>query len=342
LRFRSKTASIIRRFDDVKSELTAVEREGQDADTAIDNEFKLFDHRQIMSQLYETILSNLPNKEHHPDQAGLYEAYSRGDARAVMAHPRHERKQIFLTSMQAYFTYDLAAGQFGKADLWRTQRGMPGMEEGMEGYDEMMYEEYGMMEGMGDYALQGFGAQPTEEKEAGFVVTLTCYSPYGKDKAELGKLIDPSGVETRPAEWGLVTRLAHLDDYVEDGNSPFELYKKDDTDQFGLEINKVSLDAELPGGIGVREARYDDAEGTDLSQRQTGYWVVVDPLTKELMNDQPVLDSKGRQLNTIDGKPVTKVNDHWFLLKVKFIWRDAPEGPEQPAMGPGGFMGGRM
>ncbi len=337
---RQKTASIIRNIESAKSELATAQTEAQTHDAMIDEVFSLFDHRQIIAQLYETIYSNLPNKVHHPDQAGLYDAFANGDVQGVMAYPRHERKQIFLASLQAYFTYDLAAGQFGKADLWRTQRGMPGrdgMEEGMDEYEmEMMYaEEYGM--DMGEYGL-GFGTQTAEEKEAGFVVTLTCHSPYGKDEAELARLIDPTGVENQPDKWGFVTRLAHLDDYVEDGNSPFELYEKGVPEQYGLEIHKVNLDEELPGGIGVQEARYDNTEETEpgRGQAQTGYWVVVDPLTKEIMNEQPILDEKGRPRMYMD-KPVTKVNDHWFLLKIKFKWRDAPEGPEQPAMG--GMMG---
>ena len=333
---RQKTASIIRNIESAKSEKATAETEGQQYGTTIDDVFKLFDHRQIVAQLYETIYSNLPNKVHHPDQARLYDAFANGDAQAVMAYPRHQRKQIFLASLQAYSTYDLAAGQFGKADLWRTQRGMPGrdgMEEGMDEMEMMYAEEY--MD-MGEYGLPGFGAQTAEEKEAGFVVTLTCHSPYGTDKAELAKLIDPSGVENQPDKWGFVTRLAHLDDYVEDGNSPFELYEKGVPEQFGLEIHKVNLDEELPGGIGVQEVRYYNTEGTEPGRGETGYWVTVDPLTKEIMNEQAILDEKGRPRMYMD-KPVTKVNDHWFLLKLKFIWRGAPEAPAPVVTSPYGM-----
>ena len=345
---RLKTASIIRSFDDIKTRLAEAESEGATFDTEIDTEFKLFDHRQIVAQLYETILANLPNKEHHPDQASLYDAFARGDAKAVMAYPRNQRKQIFLTSMQAYFTYDLEAGQFGAADVRRAQRGMPGMdgrEEGMEDYmmEEYYMEEYGMGPGMGEYGLfPGMGGQPAVEKKAGFVVTLTCYSPYGKDNAELGTLIDPSGVENDPKKWGFATRLAHLDDYVEDGNSPLELYKKGVPEQFGLEIHKVNLDEQLPGGIGKQEIRYYDTGKTTTTpagfpgrSQQDAYWVIIDPLTKEIMNEQAVQDDKGRPRMYMN-KPVTKVNDHWFLLKLKFVWKDAPEAPKPAVTSPFG------
>jgi len=347
---RSKSTRIISQFDQRKAEIDAVERDGEGFDLKIDEEFKLFEHRQIIAQLYEAILTNLPNKEHHPDQARLYDAVAQGDAKTVLAYPRHQRKQIFLTSMQAYFTYDLDTAQFGAADVWRTSRGMPGMdgmEEGMEDYmmEEYMMEEYGMGPGMGEYSPFGLTGQPAAEKKAGFVVALTCYSPYGNDKAELGKLIDPSGVENDPNKWGFVTRLAHLDDYVEDGNSPFELYKKGVPDQYGLEIHKVNVDEQLPGGIGVQEVRYYDTGTTTTTvggrpgpSQRDAYWVIIDPLTKEIMNEQALLDDKGRPREW-QGKPVTKVNDHWFFLKLKFVWRDAPEGPAPPA---GGMMGGMM
>ena len=140
-----------------------------------------------------------------------------------------------------------------------------------------------------------------------------------------------------------MSRLAHLDDPVNDVNSPFELYEKDDPEQFGLEIHKVNLEEELPGGIGVQEARYYDEEGTPESRRrENAYWVILDPLTKEIMNEQIRVDEKGRPLPPFLGKPVTKVNDHWFLLKLKFRWKHAPEGPAPAVMSPYGMPSSPM
>jgi hypothetical protein len=133
--------------------------------------------------------------------------------------------------------------------------------------------------------------------------------------------------------------LAHLNDYVEDGNSPFELYEKSDPEQFILEINKVVIDDEMPGGIGVMDVRY-NTSGGDPKLGDTGEWVLIDPLTKEIMNEVPELNPDGKP-RLYQGQPVTRVNDHWFVLKVKFIWRDAPEAPETPMSGMmGGMMGG--
>lgn len=336
---RQKAGNIFKEMDDLKQDKAQAQDVAEELSRKIDKVFDTFDYREVLAQLYETILSKLPNKEHHPDQAKLYDAFARGDAKGVLAFPRNQRKQIFLTSMQSYFTYDLDKGQFGKADAWRTQRGMPGMEGMEEGMEDYMMEEYLMMEEYSEFSpFAPMGGVPAEAKKAGFVVTLTCYSPYGKDAAELARLIDPSGVKNDPSKWGFVTRLAHLDDYVEDGNSPFELYKKDDPAQYGIEIHKVNLDEQLPGGIGVQEVRYYGDEGTPASRRSdNAYWVILDPLTKEVMNEQILVDEKGRPLQPYMGKPVTKVNDHWFLLKLKFVWRDAPEAPAAAVMSPYGM-----
>ena len=330
---RLKTTRIIQKVEQANGKLEEVQLKGAQFDAAIEKEFERFKYREVVPLLYETILSNLPNKIHHPEQARLYDAFANRDVKGVMETPRNQRKQIFLTGMTAYFTYDLAAGQFGQADTWRKSRGMLGGEmEGMEDeymYEMMMEEEYGM--NMGEFGLPGaFGTQTAKEKESGFVVTLVCYSPYGNNVAELGPLIDPHGVEDQRDKWGFVTRLAHLDDYVEDGKSPFELYEKGVPEQFGLEIKKVVVEEEMPGGIGVQEVRYNTADGIP-KPGDPGQWVTIDPLTKEVINEISVLDEKGKPAH-YQGKEVKKVNDHWFVLNVKFIWRDAPKAPE-PALG---------
>jgi len=327
---RLKTTRILNDIQGAQDMFANVQNEIADHNTAIDKEFEPFEHREIVPLLYETILSALPNTENNQKQARLYKAFTEGDVQAMTAVPRRRRKQIFITSIQAYFTYDLAAGQFGGADLFRSSRGMPGGEGLEDEYGEYEYEMM-MMEEMGEmgmYSPMGFpGATTAEEKDSGFVVTVVGYSPYGNNTMDLSRLIDPPGVETQPDRWGLVTRLAHLDDFVEDGTSPFELYKKDEVpEQFGLEIKEVSWDEEIPRGIGVQEIRY---KTPTPAPDDRGEYFLVDPMTKEIINRIPELDEKGRQ-RTFGGKDVYIVNDHWFVLNLKFIWRDAPEPPEQP------------
>jgi hypothetical protein len=157
----------------------------------------------------------------------------------------------------------------------------------------------------------------------GFVVTVAGYSPYGKNKNDLHKLIDPSGVEDRPDKWGFVTRLLHFDDFVADGNSPFEVYKKTDPNQFKLEIGEVSLEEQMPAGIGIRDVRYKPTPGGTVQEEAE--WILIDPMTKELISKIAEWDENGRPKLDRRGLPVHTVNDRWFVLNVKFVWRDAPE-----------------
>jgi len=336
---RQKTAMAVRSVEEAKTQFQAEKDNGTKYKTAIDKEFEPFKHRDIVPFMHQTIISALPNEQNNPQQAGLYKAFAAGDVQKVMEIPRDERKQIFITGMSIYFTNDLAGAKFGGADVWRRTRGTEtGIEDG--GMDEyelamMMQMEQDMMgRNMYEYSPLGptAGTAAKEEKNSGFVAQVLCYSPYGQNATQLGELIDPPGVEGQRSKWGLVTRLAHLDDLVEDGNSPspFELYKKDNPEQFSLEIKEVTLDGEMPEGIGIWEELIDETAGTGSpANPAASNWILIDPMTRETISKEPELNENGKQkLNR--GQPVFKVNDHWFVLNLKFIWRDAPEPPKQP------------
>jgi hypothetical protein len=70
--------------------------------------------------------------------------------------------------------------------------------------------------------------------------------------------------------------------------------------------------------------------------------VLVDPMTKETISSVPELDANGN-LKLVRGKPVYQVNDHWFVLNMKFVWRDAPKAPEAaPGFGDSMYPQGTM
>jgi len=338
---RQKTAMALRSVVEAKENFEKEQSKGKQAEELINKEFEPFKYRDVIPLVHETIISALPNERNNPQQARLYKAFAAGDVQTVMEIPREQRKQVFITNMSVYFTNDLAGAKFGGADVWRRTRGTePGLEEG--GMDEYEYammmqmeEQMGMGRGMYEFSPLGpmAGAAAKEEKNSGFVAQILCYSPYGRSATELAAIIDPAGVEDQRSKWGLVTRLAHLDDLVEDGNSPspFELYKKDDPEQFGLEIKEVTLDGEMPEGIGIWEEVLDEKAVTTTPQSTslTRNWILIDPLTRETINKESVLDENGKPI-LYRGQPVYKVNDHWFVLNLKFIWRDAPEPPAQP------------
>jgi hypothetical protein len=160
----------------------------------------------------------------------------------------------------------------------------------------------------------------TAEENAGFVVTIMGYCPYG----DIRELMDPVGAGEDKNKWGVITRLMHLDELKEifDGNSPFELYKKLDINHFKLGIGEVDLNAETPPGIGFVEAGPGKVKGgRDGSTGQ----VLIDPMTKEVISKVVELDENGKEKRDRYGNAVYKTNDHWFKLDVKFVWREAPK-----------------
>jgi hypothetical protein len=334
---RQKTASALRSVEQAKASFLKEKNKGTDSEAIINKEFEPFTYREVVPLLHETIISALPNERHNPEQAELYKAFAAGDVKKVMEIPREQRKQVFITGISVNFTHDLEGEKFGGADVWRRSRGSEaGSDDGGMGeyeYAMMMEAEMGMGRGMyNEYSPMGYmgGAATTEEKYSGFVVQVLCYSPYGRNITELGKLVDPPNVEDRKDKWGFVTRLKHLDEMVEDANSPFELFKKEDSEQFKLEIKEITIDGEMPEGIGIWEELIDEttktSPGSNIMKRE---WILIDPMTRETINKVSVVDEDGEPV-LYRGNPVYKVNDHWFVLNVKFVWRDAPEAPAQP------------
>ena len=339
---RGDIASSVKRVENAQTQYNTIKDEGTKIDAAIEKEFEPFKYREVVPLLQETIISALPNEKNDPKDAALHRAFAEGRVEDIEKIPRKERRQVFITNMTMFFTNDLDKGQFMGADAWRRSRGAPGgegMDDGMDEYEYamMMEQEYGDMGRFMPGFLQG---QTKEEKKQGFVLTIIGYTPYGEKITEVQDLLDPHGVDDKPDQWGFITRLAHLDDLVADGNSPFELYKKAEKDQFALNIKEVDLensDSTPPQGIGVWEERIPKTATTSTTTGpgRVGYvgaqsdWVLVDPMTKETINKIPVLNDEGKQV-LYQGKPVYRVNDHWFELNVKFVWKDAPKPPDTP------------
>ncbi len=165
------------------------------------------------------------------------------------------------------------------------------------------------------------GAEGAEGEGAGFVVTIAGYSPY----KNLGELMDPVGVKDDPNRWGVITRLLHLDD-IFDGNSSFKLYNKTEVEHFKLEIGGVDVEAErMPAGIGLEDVRLEKARGEIAEGDEQ---ILIDPMTKEIISKVVELNEDGKEKIDSKGEVVYKVNDHWFILNAKFIWKDTPKVTE--------------
>jgi type IV pilus assembly protein PilM len=345
---RARIGSLVSKAQGATNELDEIKRKSNEYVEKINKEFDLFEqYRDTVPKLQQTIISALPNRENTPEQARLYDAFIRGDAEGVKNFAengrrisRNERKQIFITNMTVSFSNDLEKAQFD-ADAWRRARTRIGAEDEEEGdysRDMMMMEEMGR--GFTDeYALTPFEweAKAQVEKKSGFAVTIVGYSPYGKSIPELAQLMDPAKVTDDPNTWGFITRLERLDDMIADGNSPFELYKKSNPEQFKLDIKEVDLATTTeypPQGVGVFDSLYRNKISSQNRPQETSEWILIDPLTKETISKISLLDRDGREtLNPTTGQTAYQVNDHWFVLNLKLVWRDAPEPPASATQG---------
>ncbi|MBN2180568.1 MAG: type IV pilus assembly protein PilM [Sedimentisphaerales bacterium] len=333
---RTRIAGILNNITQASNKLEEIENKKAEYAAKIEKEFEIFKYREVIPEICETIISALPNKENTPEQAPLYEAFAKGDIGGIKEFKRNERKQIFLTYMSVSFAKDIKSAKFEGADLWRRNRNL--LEEEDERDGEMSEVEWQMMmaeRGMGisemDRRRFGWEIETEEKKDPGFVLTIIGYSPYGQSITELGQIMDPPNANDNPNTWGFITRLARLDDLVADGNSPFVLYGKGVPDHYKLDMKEIDLAVEDPLiGIGQWGVRYIN-KMTNNGPQETMEDVVVDPLTDEIINKVSVLDQNGREILT-NGRPTYKVNDHWFEINLKFIWREAPEFPENNAL----------
>ena len=327
---REKVKAVLNTAQKAESDLKAEEAKSSESEAIIKKEFEQFKYRDMVPLLYQKLIATLPNAKNNPAQAELYRAFAGGDAETIKEkYPdRRERKQIFVTGRVIYYTLDVGSGQFGVMGF---EKGLDTREPGSGGAmggRNAMPDRSGMMRGnaggrggRGAPEARGRGgavvqAPGGESIPRGFVITITGYSPY----KNISELLDPVGVKNDQNQWGLVTRLMHLNSMF-DGNSPFELYKKTDKQHFDLQTGEVDLAAEIPPGIGVVKK----IEGKDD--------VLIDPMTNEIISKITNADK------------TAKVNDSWFVLNFKLKWKDTNEPPSeavsplgagQPAPPPGG------
>ncbi|MHC4705630.1 MAG: type IV pilus assembly protein PilM [Planctomycetota bacterium] len=314
---REEASRIVEVTDQTVEDLRGARAEEPVSQGTIQKAFEPLKHRDVIPSLLETIISMLPNEKYNSEQAQLYKAFASGDVETLQQMARKERKQIFVTGWSVRYSEDIGAARFQASTLQGLGGSKKDKKEGWD--DEEEYERELRAAGGGGarpkykkkFFIKGKTGVVTEEAKPGFLVTIAGYSPYGN----LGELMDPTDVEDNPNWWGFITRLRHLDEVV-DGNSAFKLYDEIGHDHFKLEGPKpVDLATEMPVGIGVKGKAAGNGDAV----------VLIDPMTREVISKVAKLDERGRPKLDPSGRVVHEINDHWFILNVKFVWKDAPK-----------------
>ncbi len=311
---REKIKAVLETARKVESDIEAEKAKEAASEAAIKKGLDLFKYREVIPLINQTLIRALPNAENNPQQAEVYKAFAEGDIEKVKEIERSDRKQLFVTSLSVYYSGDIEYAEFSESGFGRS---FEFEEEGERASSRRGPSEdpYAAMRARG-----GVGPGPgyvdtrrtmtvtSEEAPRGFIVTMAGYSPY----KQIGELLDPVGVQEDPSRWGFVNRLMNLDSMF-DGNSPFELYNKTDKQHFELKTGAVSLESDMPIGIGELKT-FGDKEQNEQN-------ILIDPMTKEVISRTPAVDSTGKTLTDRRGNTIYQENDHWFLVNLKLKWK---------------------
>ncbi|MDO8303208.1 MAG: hypothetical protein Q7T18_08200, partial [Sedimentisphaerales bacterium] len=317
-RTRDDTQTIMTKAQTAISQLEQAKSQNTKYDAEIKKQADLLKHRDMIPLLYETLIKCLPDANDDSVRAELYKAFAAGDVSKVKETPRIERKQLFITKISLRYGNNLAEEGFEEGTMTTSSAPAGGM--GIPGMG---------FAGMGIPGMPGGGGKvytpPTQSRERstqpasvtegptgpGFVVVIEGYSPYKIPN----DLLDPAGVGTDRTKWGMVTRLENLD--VICPNSPFKLYNKTNRKDFLIDGGEIDMGKPMPAGIGVEKQR------KTAMQKE-----LVDPMTDEVISKQEEVDSSGNpKRDKLTGKPLYRVNDHWFRLNLKLAWNKEEKSP---------------
>ena len=160
------------------------------------------------------------------------------------------------------------------------------------------------------------------------------------DNKDIIKLIDPLGVGNDRSRWGFITRLKNIDK-ISNVNS-FVLFDANSTYNFAYKINEVSSAEGVPSGVGVSSQRVIEVKrNTDASPPLDSRFlplqgnkitetILIDPMTREIIDKVVKYNEDGSRVTDNTGRVAYEVNDHWFEIRVKFIWTKVP--PEIAAL----------
>ncbi len=314
---RGRTTTIINKLQESSNQYREINTQISNLNASMDKEIKVFDYRDVVPKLFAMIDTALPNGEDNPEQAELYKDYAKGDIAGIKKFPRTDRKQLFITNMIIRFSTNLKTTSFEAIDFSQ-KNSSSDMQSGTL-QAEMEYQQ-SIEQQKETAAAQGETTLQAEGNNSGFLVTITGYCPYGKDNADVYNFIDSPKAGNDRTKWGFVNRLEHIQELTNDVNYPFVLYDKANAANYYIHASEVDMTGDAPVGTGVeQEKTYSYLLNSSVGYQETTM-PLIDPLTKELISMVTQKDNSGRT--------VYEVHDHWFTLKMKFLWKDAPKPPE--------------
>jgi hypothetical protein len=86
----------------------------------------------------------------------------------------------------------------------------------------------------------------------------------------------------------------------------------------------------MPSGIGVVEKRVSQTKSLSGKPSEKKESVIIDPMTKEVISIVAKVNGEGKSPLKTSNRKDYVINDHWFVLKCKFLWKGAPEKPALP------------
>ncbi len=350
---RSRISRIISEEEQAIKKLKSEEKKASASAAIIEKEFGLFKNREVIPLLCQTLIEILPNENNTNDSAQkeFYRAFVQRQAQKVIEMPRKNRKQIFLTGMTIEYVDDISVAKLsdvskktgtGKQSASRGSRGGSDRTKAVSSAPVSRSTRGGRAttsrqsrsksrkgtDKTGRSGQKGSSKEDDSKNMSGFLVEIIGYSPY----MNIGELLDPAGVGDDREQWGYITRMMHLDEALKH-KVPFELYEKTSIEHFNLEKGEVVVGGLTPLGIGIEQSRRTESSRSVQPGRRsrisaTGLTdtVLVDPLTDEVISKVPRRDSLGVPVTDKEGKTVYEVNDHWFVLRAKFRWKEAPKG----------------
>ncbi|OHB57082.1 MAG: hypothetical protein A2173_04110 [Planctomycetes bacterium RBG_13_44_8b] len=319
---------VLRKARNIKDEINAQNTRKEEYQKTIEKYFGFFKYRDVIPLLHKMIFNTLPNRQNNKSQAELYDAYANGDIENIKQVSRNLRKQAFITSIGIDYANNLAGAPLEVEKPARLlKRDSTGRRPG--GRTEQA-----------SYRRSAATSPQDQQQAKGFIVVIEGFTPYEK----IGELMDPAGVGDEEENWGVITRMLNLDK-IFDANCPFKLFEKNKIEHFKLETGLVDpQDAQMPAGIGIQQVKVriaDDvlaantpdttkstrgrtASQTTESEFVKSEIVLIDPQTKEEMSRTFKLDDEGRKTYDSFGNPLYIERDRWFIIRAKFIWKNAP------------------